>query len=86
MVTMEILPYQEKISMVEPGIFFFGIIVDLFDRFMTFSCTSDKHGTDYFTSPSEERHAVNFSSRKNPTVSVGSEPAVLGTRGQHANP
>jgi hypothetical protein len=31
-------------------------------------------------------HAVNFSSRKNPTASVGSEPAILGTRGQHANP
>jgi hypothetical protein len=23
--------------------------------------------------------------RKNPTASVGSEPAILGTRGQHAN-
>jgi hypothetical protein len=30
--------------------------------------------------------AVDFSSRKNPTASVGSEPAILGTRGQHANP
>jgi hypothetical protein len=35
--------------------------------------------------PSEGRHAVDFSNRKNPTVSVGSEPAILGTRGQHAN-
>jgi hypothetical protein len=34
----------------------------------------------------EGRHAVDFSSRKNPTASVGSEPAILGTRGQHANP
>jgi hypothetical protein len=32
--------------------------------------------------PSEGRHAVDFSSRKNPTASVGSEPAILGTRGQ----
>jgi hypothetical protein len=29
--------------------------------------------------------AVDFSSRKNPTASVGSEPAILGTRGQHEN-
>jgi hypothetical protein len=36
--------------------------------------------------PSEGRHAVDFSSRKNPTASVGSEPAILGTKGQHANP
>jgi hypothetical protein len=36
------------------------------------------HGTDYFTSPPKE-------GRKNPTASVGSEPAILGTRGQHAN-
>jgi hypothetical protein len=27
-----------------------------------------------------------FSTEKNPTASVGSEPAILGTRGQHANP
>jgi hypothetical protein len=39
-----------------------------------FNCTSDEHGTDYCTSPSEGRHAVNFPSRKNPTASVGSEP------------
>jgi hypothetical protein len=31
-------------------------------------------------------HAVDISSRKNPTASVGSEPAILGTRGQQANP
>jgi hypothetical protein len=29
---------------------------------------------------------VNFPSRKNPTASVGSEPAISGTSGQHANP
>jgi hypothetical protein len=28
----------------------------------------------------EGRHAVDFSSRKNPTASVGSEPAILGTK------
>jgi hypothetical protein len=36
--------------------------------------------------PLRRRHAVDFSSRKNPTASVGSEPAILGTRGKHANP
>jgi hypothetical protein len=30
--------------------------------------------------------AVDFSIMKNPTASVGSEPAILGSRGQHANP
>jgi hypothetical protein len=30
--------------------------------------------------------AVDFSITKNPTPSVGSEPAILGSRGQHANP
>jgi hypothetical protein len=35
--------------------------------------------------PSEERHAEDFSTRKNPMASVGSEPAILGPRGQHAN-
>jgi hypothetical protein len=40
-------------------------------------------GQIIFTSPSEGRHAVNFPSRKNPTASVGSEPAILGTRGQN---
>jgi hypothetical protein len=28
---------------------------------------------------------VDFSSRKNPTASVGSKPAILSTRDQHAN-
>jgi hypothetical protein len=40
----------------------------------------------FFYFPSEGRHAVDFSSLKNPTASVGSEPAILSTRGQHANP
>jgi hypothetical protein len=30
--------------------------------------------------------AVDFSIMKNPTASVGSKPAILGSRGQHANP
>jgi hypothetical protein len=38
-----------------------------------------------FYFPSEGRHAENFLNRKNPTASVGSEPMILGTRGQHAN-
>jgi hypothetical protein len=29
--------------------------------------------------------AVDFSIMKNPTASVGSEPAILGSRGQHKN-
>jgi hypothetical protein len=29
---------------------------------------------------------VDFSIMKNPTASVGSEPAISGSRGQHANP
>jgi hypothetical protein len=52
------------------------------------SLTNPKAGTwdRFFYFPSEGRHAVDFSSRKNPTALVGSEPAILGTRGQHANP
>jgi hypothetical protein len=33
----------------------------------------------------EGLRAVDFSIMKNPTASVGSEPAILGSRGQHAN-
>jgi hypothetical protein len=42
------------------------------------------YGTDYFTSPPNEGMLWIFPARKNPTASVGSEPAILGTRGQHA--
>jgi hypothetical protein len=35
--------------------------------------------------PSEGRHAVEFFRSKNPTASARFEPAILGTRGQHAN-
>jgi hypothetical protein len=34
----------------------------------------------------EGLRAVDFSIMKNPTASVGSEPAILGFRSQHANP
>jgi hypothetical protein len=34
----------------------------------------------------EGLRAVDFSIMKNPTASVGSEPAILGSRDQHANP
>jgi hypothetical protein len=33
----------------------------------------------------EGLRAVEFSIMKNPTASVGSEPAISGSRGQHAN-
>jgi hypothetical protein len=36
--------------------------------------------------PSEGRCAENFFALKNPTASVGFEPANLGTKGQHAIP
>jgi hypothetical protein len=51
------------------------------------SFTCPKAGTwdKLFYFPSEGRHAVDFSNRKNPTASVGSEPAILGFRDQHAN-
>jgi hypothetical protein len=35
--------------------------------------------------PSDGRHAEDFFRPKNPTASAGSEPAILSTRGQHAN-
>jgi hypothetical protein len=34
---------------------------------------------------SEGRHAEDFFARKNPTASAESEPAILGTRFEHAN-
>ena len=34
--------------------------------------------------PSEGRHAEDFFALKNPTASAGFEPAILGTKGQHA--
>jgi hypothetical protein len=35
--------------------------------------------------PSEGRNAKDFFALKNPMASAGFEPAILGTRGQHAN-
>jgi hypothetical protein len=45
------------------------------------------HGTDCFTSPPKEGILWIFPAGKirRPFFSVGSEPAILGTRGQHAN-
>ena len=42
-----------------------------------------RHGTDGFTSPLKEGVLANFFALKNPTASVGFEPANLGTKGQH---
>jgi hypothetical protein len=51
------------------------------------SFTDSKAGTwdRLLDFPSEGWHAVDFSNRKNPTASVGREPAILGTKGQHAS-
>jgi hypothetical protein len=42
------------------------------------------HGTDGFTSPPKEGMLWIFR-QKNATAMTGFEPAILGTRGQHAN-
>jgi hypothetical protein len=42
-----------------------------------------RHGTDGFTSPPKEG-VLRIFRPKNPTVSVGREPANLGAKGQHA--
>jgi hypothetical protein len=44
-----------------------------------------RHGTDGFTSSPKEGMLWIIFAPKNPTVSAGFEPAILGTRGQHAN-
>ena len=43
-----------------------------------------RRGTDGFNFPSEGRRAEFFFALKNPTASVGFEPANLGTEGQRA--
>ena len=44
-----------------------------------------RHGTDGFTSPPKEGVLrIFFFALKNPTASVGIEPANFGTKGQHA--
>ena len=57
---------------------------------VNFACGSDFHVNPGFTwktalLPPQGRHAVDFFRPKNPTASAGIEPAILGTRGQHAN-
>ena len=42
-----------------------------------------RHGTDGFTSPPKEGVVRIFFCPKNPSASAGSEPANLGTKGQH---
>ena len=43
-----------------------------------------RHGTDGFSSPPKEGVLRIFFALKNPTASIGFEPANLGTKGQHA--
>jgi hypothetical protein len=43
-----------------------------------------RHGTDGFTSPPKLVHRI-FITLKNPSPSVGIEPANLGSSGEHAN-
>ena len=65
---------------------------------VNFACGSDFHVNPGFFDmprksapwetallPPQGRHAVDFFRQKNPTASAGMEPAILGTRGQHAN-
>ena len=49
----------------------------------SFTCRM-RHGTDDFTSPPKGGVLRIFFALKNPTTSVGFEPANLGTKGQHA--
>jgi hypothetical protein len=44
-----------------------------------------RHGTDGFTSPPMEVVVRIFITLKNPSTSVGIEPAKLGSSGEHAN-
>jgi hypothetical protein len=44
-----------------------------------------RHGTDGFTSPPKEVVLLIFITVKNPSTSVGIEPANLGSSGEHAN-
>jgi hypothetical protein len=44
-----------------------------------------RHGTDGFTSPPKEFVLRIFITLKNPSPSVGIEPANLGSSGEHAN-
>jgi hypothetical protein len=44
-----------------------------------------RHGANGFASLPKEGMLKEFFRPKNSTASAGSEPAILGTRGQHAN-
>jgi hypothetical protein len=59
------------------GIFFFFLLVSC--TLLVWNCSGIRRKT-------ERLRAVDFSIMKNPTASVGSEPAILGSRGQHATP
>jgi hypothetical protein len=59
------------------GIFFLPILF-VSCTLLVWNCSGIRRKT-------ERLGAVDFSIMKNPTASVGSEPAILGSRGQHAN-
>jgi hypothetical protein len=62
-----------------PGFFFFCRILLVSCTLLVWNCSGIRRKT-------ERLRAVDFAIMKNPTASVGSEPAILGSRGQHANP
>jgi hypothetical protein len=49
------------------------------------TCRKPATGDRRLYVPSEGRHAEGFFRPKNPMASAGFEPAILGTRSQHAN-
>jgi hypothetical protein len=52
----------------------------------SFTCPKARTWDRLFYFPSEGRHAADFSSRKNPTASVGSEPYCRSTAGLCVGP
>jgi hypothetical protein len=58
----------------------------LFCTILLVSCTLLVWNCSGIRRKTERLRAVDFSIMKHPTASVGSEPAILGSRGQHANP
>jgi hypothetical protein len=59
---------------------------DFFCPILLVSCTLLVWNRSGIRRKTERLRAVDFFIMKNPTASVGSEPAILGSRGQHANP
>jgi hypothetical protein len=55
------------------------------DRKFLLHVVNLRHGTDGFTSPPKEVVLRIFITLKNPSTSVGIEPANLGFSGEHAN-